>query len=295
MCPRSGAQLPGAPAPDVCASPFAPAAWLAQGPDHLLYGPLNRRAGIGRDFGGQEMFDGIGLVTTVLVLAAFILFRRRVPVMIWAVVCAVVLGSTLTLAGGSLWRLVYDFYPGAQAIRAVSRFGVFLLMPGAMALALSIDWVATRVSPMIALGCVLAVFAEQAGSLSGSSSFPKAALQGQVDALVHQLDPDCKSLVVSFPRGTTSVPLMHLFGMWAGMSSGLPTLNGYSGQVPAGWPLGDVSIADDADRTRLSSAIKNWMRLHPAEIENVCWIAPGTPRAILIGRRDIENDGRVSH
>ncbi len=83
---------------------------------------------------------------------------------------------------------------------------------------------------------------------------------------------------------------MHLLGMWAGVASGLPSLNGYSGQVPAGWPLGDVSIGDDQDRKRLTSAIKTWIRLNPGEIENVCWIAPGASSAVLIDCRDAENE-----
>jgi hypothetical protein len=239
------------------------------------------------------MFDGIGPVTTVLVVAAFFLFRRRVPITIWAIVIAVIVIASLPLAGRSLWWFVYEAYPGAQAIRVVSRFAVFLLLPASMALALMVDWITARISPLVAIGCVLAVFAEQAGSVNSTETYPKAMLQGPVEDLVHHLHPDCKAVLVSFPRGTTSVPIMHLLGMWTSLASGLPSLNGYSGQVPAGWPLGDVSIADDEDRKRLTSAIKTWMRLYPAEIENVCWIAPGASRALLIGRRDAENEERA--
>ncbi len=154
-----------------------PASWFAQGPDHWLYGSLNRRVGVGPNFGGQEMFDGIGPVTTVLVLAAFFLFRKRVPILIWGGIIAVILISTFPWEGKSLWWLVYEGYPGAQAIRVVSRFAVFLLLPAAMALALSIDWIATRISPVAALVCVLAVFAEQAGSVNSTATYPKAALR----------------------------------------------------------------------------------------------------------------------
>ena len=276
-----------------------PAAWLAQGPDHWIYGPLNRRAGIGKNFGGQEMFNGIGLVTTVLVLAAVIRFRRRSAVVVWTLVGGTIVVTTLVWPGGfSLWRFVYGYFPAAQAVRAVSRVGVFLLLPATMALALSIDWLADRVSPVAALLCVLAVFAEQAGSLNGAPGYPKHGLSVAAEKIVHQLRPDCKTFLVSLPKGQTSVSIMHLLGMWAQLFSGVPTLNGYSGQIPPGWPLGDVAIANRVDRVRLYASIKSWMEHHGAEIENVCWIAPDVPQAILIRRSDLANGdwfARVSY
>jgi hypothetical protein len=75
---------------------------------------------------------------------------------------------------------------------------------------------------------------------------------------------------------------MHIFAMWAELKSGVPTLNGYSGQVPPAWPLGDVSVAGPPDRERLVAAIRDWMGRHPREIENVCWITPDAPAAELI-------------
>jgi hypothetical protein len=68
----------------------------------------------------------------------------------------------------------------------------------------------------------------------------------------------------------------HLAGMWAGLASGLPTLNGFSGQTAPGWPLGDADIADRFDRRRLFEGIRVWVLKHPSTIDNVCWITPGT-------------------
>ena len=263
------------------------AAWLAQGPDHWIYGPLNRRAGINRDFGDQVMFDGIGLVTTGLVLTAFVRFRRRPVVMIWGAICGAILLTTLAWPGGfSLWRLVYDYFPGAHAVRAVSRFGVFVLLPASIALALGIDWLANRVSPLAAVVCMLVVLVEQAGSLGGAPAYSTAGVQAPAEAIVHQLRPDCKAFLVSYTAGTTSVPWMHIYGMWAELLSGLPTLNGYSGQVPPGWPLENVAIANRADHDRLYTGIQDWMRRYPQELDNVCWITPDSHGTILIRRSD---------
>jgi len=139
-------------------------AWFAQGPDHWIYGPLNRALGINQNFGFQEMFLGVGLVTTALVVIGFVKFRDRPMIAIWGVVGAVAIIATLSWHGVSLWRFVFPLFPGASAVRAISRIGVFLLLPAAMGVALSIDWLAARVSPVVAILCVAAVFVEQAGS-----------------------------------------------------------------------------------------------------------------------------------
>ena len=266
-------------------------AWLAQGPDHWIYGALNRWAGIDQNFGFQEMFNGIGLLTTFLVLAAFIRFRHRRVVMLWGIVVAAVFFATLLWPNEySLWHGVFLHFPGAQAIRAVSRFGVFLLLPAAIALTLSIDWLMTSVSPVIAMLCIAAVFAEQAGALSRVPAYNKLQMSATAETLAHRIGPGCKAFLVSFPEGQASVSFMHIFGMWAELYSGIPTLNGYSGQFPPDWPLGNVAIGNRVDRLRLYEALKSWMEEHPSQIDNVCWIEPDAPAPILLGRTDLHGD-----
>jgi hypothetical protein len=258
-------------------------AWLAQGPGHWIYGAANRWAGVGPDFGGQEMFNGIGLLTTALTLLGFFRFRKRPAMAIWGVIGAVSLVASLAWPGGfSFWGWVYAYFPAAKAIRAVSRFSVFLLLPASIAIALSIDWLAKRVSRVVAVFCMIAVVAEQAGSSGLVPVYSRVTVEGPAEAIVHRLDPECKTFLASFPRNSTSVPWMHLFAMWAELQSGVPTLNGYSGQVPPAWPLGDVSVAGPLDHERLVAAIREWMGRHPQEIENVCWVTPDAPAAVLI-------------
>jgi hypothetical protein len=258
-------------------------AWVAQGPTHWLYGPLNRSMGIGPDFGGREMFNGIGPVTTMLVLAGFIHFRNRPAVAVWGGIC--VMGLTLSLVwpgGFSLWHFVYSYFPAANAIRGVSRFGIFLLLPASIAVALGLDWIADRVSPLAAALGMLVVLVEQAGSSGLVPIYSRATVQAPAEAIIHRLRPDCKTFVASFTRGQTSVPWMHLFGMWAQLLSDIPTLNGYSGQVPPSWPIGDVAVGGPADRDRILAGIRNWMSRYPGQVENVCWVTPDDQAAMLI-------------
>ena len=79
--------------------------WLAQGPNHLLYGGLNRLAGVGPNYGSKEMFEGIGLFTTALVIAGFVLFRQRTILRLWSLVAfSVIILSYQFPRGFSLWH-----------------------------------------------------------------------------------------------------------------------------------------------------------------------------------------------
>ena len=69
-------------------------------------------------------------------------------------------------------------------------------------------------------------------------------------------------------------PRMHVLGMWAELATGVPTLNGYSGQFPANWPLADVTVSNPDERKRVLGNIKLWTDTHPADFSNVCWVLP---------------------
>jgi hypothetical protein len=188
----------------------------------------------------------------------------------------VVILTTSSWHGFSLWRYIYSIFPGSQAIRVTSRFGIFLLLPAAMGLAVAIDWLARRVSAIVALVCLLAVFAEQAGSFNSDTFFyNKDQFQAATVSVEQALRGDCQSLLFSWTAGSMSTMWAHLLGMWAGLDSEVPTLNGFSGQTPPEWPLGDVTIADRFDRLRLFEGIRIWLLKHPSKIDNVCWVTPG--------------------
>jgi hypothetical protein len=249
-------------------------AWFAQGSRHLLYGGLNRFAGAGPDYGSRELLDGIGLFTTALLIGGFFLFRKEQVVRLWSLVALSVIILTYRWPGGhSLWRFVYNWFPGASAIRAVSRFGLFLLLPASIVLAFTLDRIG-RYSRSAAIVCLLAVGLEQAGSLNGLTYYAKDQAQDNIDMVASQIRPDCKAFLFSWTRGLTAPEIMHVMGMWAGLKTGVPTVNGYSGQFPPHWPLADVAVANLADRRRVLANIDLWTDAHRADFENLCWILP---------------------
>lgn len=266
-----------------------PLSWFAQGPTHWLYGPWNLSLGIDQSYGGGEMYNGIGFLAMALVLVAFAKFRGRPVIAIWGFVSAVVVVTTLSWHGYALWQFVYAGFPGGQALRAVSRFGVFLLLPAALALALSVDWLTRRFSPALALACVLLIWVEQAGAYNLAPVYNKRQIQDWADSVSHSLRPGCATYLFSGTAGSTSEQWMQLIGMWAGLSAGIPTLNGYSGHWAPDWPFVDVGIANRLDRVRLYEGIRNWVLRHP-QINNVCWVTPGVSPADVIRREDLNRD-----
>jgi hypothetical protein len=249
-------------------------AWLAQGPDHLFYGTLNRWAGVGPDYGSREMFDGIGLLTTALVILGFILFRARPLVRLWGLVTLSVILLSYHLPGDySLWHIVYACFPGASAVRCVGRIGLYLLLPASIALAFLLDRIGARFS-IAAIACLLAVGLEQAGSLHDAAQHGKAAAQASVADVTRHIGPECGALLFSWSRAWTSPEIMQIIGMWAELRTGVPSLNGYSGQFPPHWPLTDVSVSNVAERDQMRQNIERWMASHPADFKNVCWVLP---------------------
>jgi hypothetical protein len=271
----------------------SPLTWLYQGPERGIYGLVNCWwFGIAQDYRGTEMYCGIGLLSTVLSIAGLLKFRHRPAIALAAFVSAIVILTTVSWHGFSLWRYIYAFFPGAQAVRVISRFAIFLLLPQALGVALAIDWLARRTSPTLALACGLGVFAEQAGSFN-THYYDKTQFEAATQSVVQALPGQCQTLLFSC-SWTVSAPWMHLIGMWAELASGIPTLNGYSGQRPPGWPLDNVAITDRFDRLRLYEDIQSWMLAHPAQIENVCWLSPGVATTETRQSQELyRNFGRV--
>jgi hypothetical protein len=258
--------------------------WIAQGPHHMLYGGLTRLAGFGPY--EAEKFNGIGLITTVLVISAFVLFRGRPVVRLWGLVALSAILLCYKWPGGfSLWRFVYSGFPGAAGLRAISRISVFLLLPASIAVALAVDRIGTRVSGIAAIACLVAIGLEQAGSLNDVRDFRKDSTQASIRLVARTIRPECRTFIFSWSRDLTTPEIMHVMGMWAQLDAGIPTLNGYSGNVPPGWPLMDVAVTHFADRARVLNNIERWASSHAMDIKNVCWVLPeesdGTSR---IGR-----------
>jgi hypothetical protein len=146
--------------------------------------------------------------------------------------------------GHSLWHLVYRLVPGGTAIRAASRFQLVLFLSIVLVSVLGVDALLSHISsPALRFGVfgVLASLFILEQIQTGVDQFDAAA----ESALLSRIQPApryCSHFVLApepsrLRRGYEA----NLDAVLLAERSGIPTLNGYSGDVPRTWQLFDPS------------------------------------------------------
>jgi hypothetical protein len=212
-------------------------------------------------FGVSEhfLFPGMVLLALGLVSAGYTLRlsrpeRRRQALLVacW-LLAAVLFALSLVLPrvaldhlrlvrfypGISLWWFVFNYVPGAGAIRAVGRISIFIYLVAVVAVCYGAD-AAIRRSRLrtAARGGLLAALliagvAEQ--YIAGLPNFPKQSFLGQVAEVRSRIPSGCRVLYVT--QGSHQpYPTWQLVAMWAGLEANLPVVNGYSGNTPPHYP-----------------------------------------------------------
>jgi hypothetical protein len=64
----------------------------------------------------------------------------------------------------------------------------------------------------------------------------------------------------------------QLDAMWAQAETGVPTLNGFSGNAPTTWPFADLYVRSDADVTRLARDLDAWADTWRLDRARLCWL-----------------------
>lgn len=162
----------------------------------------------------------------------------------------------------SPWFYVNEFLPGAKAIRAVSRYVIFLTLPMAIAFAFLLEKGIKRAAKYrrkrtrIALIAVLTIVAafgvfEQFGVFKiGGTGFSKRVEEAYLSAMAAKLSSDCTTFYIT-PGSGDHGPFEYQYdAMLISIMTGIPTLNGYSGHTPPGWELYLVNNGDYEDNVR---------------------------------------------
>lgn len=252
--------------------------WIYAGDRSLLYGWMRHIPQVSRLDYFWERANGIGVITGILVLAGAILWRRRpiIRIMLW--ITAIILVITFTIPGGwTLWTYVAAPIPGATAIRAVTRWGLFLLFPFAVGLACCLDEVYGRRgwAEVALLG--LMVMLEQAVQIQ---HYDFRAFEHEARQYASQLKSACGDFLISGPSGGPRPGVyMQVISMWTQIFSGIPTLNGYSGGQPPGYVF-STPLDNVRNYVILREGIERWERQYPAAGSRTCWLRP-TPVPLL--------------
>lgn len=248
-----------------------PASWIYMGSGSWLYGWMDRLDAVKALSCPWEHALGIGLVTGLLVVAGFVGARRqRLPVLVAATALAMI-----GLLSEPIWMWVGPHVPGSVAVRALARVGVFLLLPAAIGIGLFLSRV-RRSAAAIAVLVVMAAEQRQARSVL----FAKSDAARGVAAVAAAVDRACPAFfyaMIEVPGGFDP-SIAHIDAIWAALTLNIPTVNGYSGNQPRGWSLGDNRVSPGGDDAALKDAVAAWMRVRGAADRKVCWVTFPDPR-----------------
>jgi hypothetical protein len=168
----------------------------------------------------------------------------------WGTALALGLLSFYLPVGGhavSLWRIVYRVVPGAGAIRAVGRISTVVYLFGLVAACAGADAALRRLrlrplgQASLAGLILVAGMAEQ--RVSDPPAFEKRSFRVQVERLRAAIPPGCPSFYAPLRPGQPFF-VSQLAAMWAGLEANVPTVNGYSGNSPPGYPNPTRTMSD---------------------------------------------------
>ncbi len=208
-----------------------------------------------------ELDKGVSPVVLVVFIASGLLawfeYRRRRPLsdvlessftsrMVILCSVAVCLFWVLMLRWGaaSAWSLVFNWVPGASAVRAVYRFNIFLMLPVAVVVAYGVDWAVHRLSldrnsiGRLALGLLIAVML-----IEQCDTFHRDILSKALERSTLQRVPappaNCVSMVIMAEKAPYPgwwAPV-QISSMVISQRFNIPTINGFSGWTPKEWSL----------------------------------------------------------
>jgi hypothetical protein len=132
----------------------------------------------------------------------------------------------------------------------------------------------------VLLGCII----EQAIT---TTSFDKFEKRASIARVAERVKPGIRAFYYSPRDPVLAINQYHLDAMWAEFSTGVPTINGYSGVNPPSWqPLYDAGIRRGIIPVGLERALGDWAAENGLRRDEIWWI--GGPRDD--GRRQIADD-----
>jgi hypothetical protein len=221
---------------------------------------------------------GVGFITFVMACLGLKSAASRISLIRPLVILLVAffLGTTLFVPHVTLWGILYEILPGAPAVRAISRIGLMSLLPLSIGVALYFDQ-RPRWNPLI-IGLALVCVLEQGHTLP---TYDAAVLNDSVMSLAVKVDPRlCKFFYYNPPlsaQGTPAAPAWQfaIDAMWIGIYSGVPTINGYSGNFPPGYTdaLFEVGQGDADFRERQRRELHGWIKQEQLSPLGLCMVS----------------------
>jgi hypothetical protein len=151
-----------------------------------------------------------------LQLLAFLVVALWLPTLVWP-------------GDRTVWPLLRGFLPGLDALRAISRMGLLLLIPASLAIGLFVHGRERSHRPLAFLAIGAVCLLEQGTSVP---SYPREPYEWIVEEIVDEIDPNAEAF---FYVGAGGSPHWYsqIDALLASQRTGVPTINMYSGQYPS--------------------------------------------------------------
>ncbi len=254
-----------------------PAGWLYMGKESSVYGWFSELSLFSQLPLDHEQQLGLGICTIAIVALGFWRSRKNTTSTIVALTAlSLVVVSTVLPNGHSLWSYIYLNVPGAAAVRAVSRIQLVLLIGWSFGFALFFDrqLISYNSSKPVLIGFAIAALCMFEQSRI-SYTYSKPEMRRQVQILTSGLaasSSTCRSFYYSSWLGQREPWKYQLDAMWASIESGIPTINGYSGNSPPGWNLSDNRISNRNDLIHIGRSLKKWASDRKVPLSESCWL-----------------------
>lgn len=245
--------------------------WIAPPSDSLLYGPISRNYLLASLAQPWEHRLGVGPVTmAVAIVGVWRLRREAWARALFGALALAGLAATLWPGGFTAWRWVFEYLPGATAVRAVGRLSLIGLL--GIALGVAVGWFHLRARAGVTIAALLAllVVAEQVRLYA--NRHPVRSWQERPFAVAQAIPPDCSSFYLSSLGPDLSQNETHDLAMWASLVSGVPTINGWSSYPPAGWRLWESDASDPSRREATRAALRDWIGRWGLDGARSCWL-----------------------
>ena len=251
-------------------------ALLSMGDGNFVWGWFYKRiVGDPRPSTWGELMVGIGLIPSLAwvaltVASAWLIKKRRKaasvrelgPLFLGAMILAtgifIVLG--IKVGGHSLWQYIYQYFPGGGAIRAVSRYVIFLTLPMSIAFAYglqkALQFAAGRRALTVAVLLVAAfgVFEQFGVPKVNGTGFSTSVEEAYLKTMAARLPADCTAFYVApGPNARHSTAEYQYDGMMISSVSRVKTLNASSSLFPRDWNLYFVKNPD------YEANVRNWI------------------------------------
>jgi hypothetical protein len=216
---------------------------------------------------------GAGLITTIVMIYGFYINRKRTAFfLITMTALSTILLTTLIGQEYTLWKIVYHTLPGASALRAVSRIGLLVIgIPAGIGIALYVDSFHNSKSLRIAVLIAALCCVEQKVA---DLSYNYLDERKPIDHIVGNLDTT-KEVFILTANGNSPPPpyVVQIDAMIATLSSNVPTINGYSGNYPAGWSMfWDANTESSDSKSQFRENLFDWSTTHSIDINDIQWI-----------------------